>query len=99
MTLEVFLFILLIVSAFTGLFTEGIKMLLQELDVPYRANALAGVVAIVLSLLVGSSYIILMAATINAQMVVYLIALVLLSWLCAMVGYDKVIQTITQFKN
>jgi hypothetical protein len=99
MTLEVFLFILLIVSAFTGLFTEGIKMLLQELDVPYRANALAGVVAIVLSLLVGSAYIILVAATINAQMVVYLIALVLLSWLCAMVGYDKVIQTITQFKN
>jgi hypothetical protein len=99
MTLEVFLFILLIVSAFTGLFTEGVKMLLQELDVSYRANALAGVVAIVLSLLVGSSYIILMAATINAQMVVYLIALVLLSWLCAMVGYDKVIQTITQFKN
>jgi hypothetical protein len=99
MTLEVFLFILLIVSAFTGLFTEGVKMLLQELDIPYHANALAGVVAIVLSLLVGSSYIILMAATINAQMVVYLIALVLLSWLCAMVGYDKVIQTITQFKN
>jgi hypothetical protein len=99
MTLEVFLFILLIVSAFTGLFTEGVKMLLQELDVSYRANALAGVVAIVLSLLVGSAYIILMAATINAQMVVYLIALVLLSWLCAMVGYDKVIQTITQFKN
>jgi ABC-type uncharacterized transport system permease subunit len=99
MTLEVFLFGLLFVSAFTGLFTEGVKIFLQELSVPYHANALAGFVAIVLSLLVGSAYIILTADTINAQIVVYLIALVLLSWLCAMVGYDKVIQTITQFKK
>ena len=38
-------------------------------------------------------------ATFNLKMAVYLIALVLLSWLAAMVGYDKVIQSITQFKK
>lgn len=35
----------------------------------------------------------------NEKMAVYLIALVLLSWLCAMLGYDKVIQAITQIRN
>jgi VIT1/CCC1 family predicted Fe2+/Mn2+ transporter len=99
MTLEVFLLGLLIVSAFTGLFTEGIKKLLQEKNKTYYANALAGYVAIALSALVGVAYVILTEAAFNARMAVYLIALVLLSWLCAMVGYDKVIQTIAQIKK
>lgn len=51
-----------------------------------------------LSLLVGIAYIILTEAQINSKMAVYLIALVLLSWLSAMVGYDKVIQSIGQIK-
>ena len=32
-------------------------------------------------------------------MAVYLIALVFLSWLSAMVGYDKVMQAISQIKS
>lgn len=58
----------------------------------YHANALARYVA------VGTAYIILSGAEINAQMAVYLIALIFLSWLVVMVGYDKVIQTITQLR-
>lgn len=99
MTLEIFLVGLLVVSIFTGLFTEGIKKWLQEASVPYRANALAGYVAVGLSVAIGAAYIILTEAAINAQMAVYLIALILLSWLCAMVGYDKVIQGIAQIKT
>lgn len=62
-------------------------------------NALAGYVAIGLSIAVGIAYIILVGAALNAQTAVYLIALILLSWLCAMVGYDKVMQAIAQFKR
>jgi hypothetical protein len=36
---------------------------------------------------------------ITAQVIIMLIVLVLMSWLCAMVGYDKVIQSLNQFKN
>ena len=99
MTLQVFLTLLLVVSILTSLFTEGIKKWLQERNKTYYSNALAGYVAIVLSALVWIGYVILINAVINAQMVVFLIALVLLSWLCAMVGYDKVIQAISQFKG
>lgn len=61
-------------------------------------NLLAGVVAVILSIAVDTGYMILTETLMNEKMAVILIALVLLSWLCAMVGYDKVIQAISQFK-
>lgn len=99
MNFEIFLLGLLVVSVLTSLFTEAIKKWLQERDKKYYPNALAGYVSIGLSIAIGIAYVIVTGAAINAQMAVYLIALVLLSWLCAMVGYDKVIQAISQFKT
>ncbi len=98
MTLEVFLMMLMAVSIITGLVTEALKKLFDESGKVYKSNILAGVVAVVLSVLVGVGYIVMTEAQINAKMAVILIALVLLSWLCAMVGYDKVMQAITQIK-
>lgn len=98
MNFETFLLLLMIVSVLTGLVTEGIKKLLDEAKKPYRSNLLAGVVAVILSIAVDTGYMILTETLMNEKMAVILIALVLLSWLCAMVGYDKVIQTISQFK-
>lgn len=99
MTSEIFLLVLLIVSTFTGLTVEAIKLWLREREIKYHANSLAGYVAAVLSVLVSAGYAILTEAVFNAQMAVYLIALMFLSWLSAMVGYDKVIQAISQFKK
>lgn len=99
MTIEIALFLLLIVATLTGLVTEGIKKMLQEANIGYKPNILAGIVAVVLSAAVGAGYMVLTETMLNAQMAVYLIALVFLSWLSAMVGYDKAIQTITQIKN
>lgn len=99
MSLEIFLTLLLTVSILTGLTVEAIKETLKELEKPYKANILAGLVAVVLSLLVMAGYIVLIDATVNSKMAVYLIALVLLSWLSAMVGYDKVIQAITRIRK
>lgn len=98
MNFETFLLLLMIVSVLTGLVTEGIKKLLDEAKKPYRSNLLAGVVAVILSIAVDTGYMILTETLMNEKMAVILIALVLLSWLCAMVGYDKVIQAISPFK-
>ena len=98
MNFETFLLLLMIVSVLTGLVTEGIKKLLDEAKKPYRSNLLAGVVAVILSIAVDTGYMILTETLMNEKMAVILIALVLLSWLCAMVGYDKVIQAISQFE-
>lgn len=99
MTLHIFLLGLLIVSTFTSLVTEGIKKWLQERNKKYYANALAGYVAIGLSVLVTIGYTILTETMFDVKMAVYLVALMILSWLSAMCGYDKVIQAISQFKK
>ena len=99
MTLEMFLLLLMVVSIFTGLVTEALKKLLDEAKEPYRPNLLAGGVAVALSAMIGAAYMILTETWFNEKMAVYLIALVLLSWLSAMVGYDKVIQALTQIKR
>lgn len=97
--LETFLLGLLIVSALTGLVTEAIKKIIAERNATYRANTLAGLVSLVLSAVVGTGYILLSGIGFTTQVIVYLIALFFMSWLCAMVGYDKVMQTISQFKS
>ena len=99
MELQVFIAGLLFASTLTGLVTEAVKKYLDERGAAYRSNALAGYVALAVSLLVGVAYIVITGATVTATMIVYLVALMLLSWLCAMVGYDKVIQTLTQMRE
>lgn len=98
MDLSVFLMLLLVVSTFTGLVTEAVKKWMQEKGRRYHANTLAGYVAAILAVAASVAYVILAGAKIDAQMVVYFMALVFLSWLAAMVGYDKVVQAISQLQ-
>lgn len=99
MTFEIFLFCLFLVSIFTGLGTEAMKVLLDYFNKQYHSNVLAGVVSIPVSAVVGSGYIILTNTAFTSQLGVYLVALIALGWIGAMIGYDKVIQTIKQCKT
>lgn len=93
---EIFLMGLMCVSTLTGLCTEAVKKILAEHNVKYYANTLAAIVSIILSIIVGFGYMILTNTAFSAQFAVCVVALMLMSWLCAMVGYDKVIG---QFKT
>lgn len=97
--LPIFLMGLLVVSTLTGLVTEAIKKMLDEHNKTYHSNTLAGIVATILSIAVGIGYLLLTNIVFTAQTIICVIALVFMSWLCAMVGYDKVIQAISQFKT
>ena len=55
MNLEMFLLLLMVVSAFTGLFTEAVKKVLDECKVRYASNFLAGIVAAVLAVGVSAA--------------------------------------------
>lgn len=90
-SIDVFLSGLLIVSTLTGLVTEAVKKILTELGKTCYANTLAGAVAAILSIAIGISYVLLTGIGFNSSVVVCIIALAFMSWLCAMVGYDKVI--------
>lgn len=95
---ETFLLGALIVSTVTGLVTEALKKILIEHKMNYHANALAGVVAVVLSAAIGVGYVVITGTAFTVSTIVQLVVLVFISWLCSMVGYDKVIQAIKQFK-
>lgn len=96
--IETFMLGLLVVSTLTSLVTEAIKKILSERGITYYANTLAGVVATVLSAAIGVGYVVLTGVGFTAQTIICIIMMVFASWLCSMVGYDKVIQAIKQFK-
>ena len=98
-SLHVFMLGVLITSTMTGLATEAIKKILAEYSKNYYANTLAGIVSTILSITIGVGYMLISNIDFSAQFIVCLIALVFISWLSAMVGYDKVIQAISQFKT
>lgn len=97
--IEVFLFGLMITSTLTGLVTEAVKKILNEYNRAYRANTLAGIVATALSIAIGIGYVIATKSGFTAQIIICLVAQVFLSWLCAMVGYDKVVEIFTKTKK
>lgn len=98
-SVELFIFGLLIISTLTGLATEAAKKILMENDKTYRANTLAGIIATCLSVAIGVGYLVWTNGNFDLKACVAIIALTFMSWLCAMLGYDKVIQSISQFKT
>ena len=98
-SLEFFIFGLLIVSTLTSLATEAVKKILVEHKISYYANTLVGMISLILSVAIGVGYITLTGSGFTTEIVVSLIALMFMSWLCAMIGYDNVVQAISQFKT
>ena len=97
-TLQLFLTLLMVVSVFTSLVVEALKKFIGD-KINYSSNILAGITSIVLSACVGVFYCVMAEVAFTTNIIIILIALVFLSWLCAMVGYDKVVQAITQLKT
>ena len=95
MTIEVFPTMLLVCSILTTLTVEAIKKMFTNGE-SRKANIVAAVVAIVLAAAIAIIYAIMFAVTVDAQYIVMIIALCFLSWLCSMLGYDKVVQAIAQ---
>lgn len=96
MKYEIFAIMLLVISTLTGLVTEAVKKMCDERGTRTKPNTTAGVIALILSVVIGVAYIIFTGGAFTAQAIITIIALVFLSWLCAMLGYDKVVQTLTQ---
>ena len=95
MTVEIFLMMLFACSILTTLTVEAIKKMFTDGE-SRKANIVAAVVAIVLAVAIAIIYAIMFTVTVNAQYIAMIIVLCFLSWLCAMLGYDKVVQAIAQ---
>ena len=87
---------LVAIAIFTSLTVEGIKSILDDLGKKYSANILAAVVAVVLTVAASAGYVIYTETPLTPRVFVGAAAMTFLAFLCATVGYDKVVQAIKQ---
>lgn len=101
MSVELYLFLLLLSVIGTILLTEALKRLLNSAGVPYRANTVALDSAMICSTLVS---IILknhldLGLSFSPTQVTRLLLVILSTWFVSMWVYDKMVQTMRQYKK
>ena len=99
MTYEVFIMLLLAFSICTSLFVEAGKKLLDSLKVCYATNILVLCVALVVGGAGTSFFYVCNDIAFTATNIICIILMVCANWLVSMVGYDKVVQAISQMKG
>jgi hypothetical protein len=95
MTIEVFIFLFTIGSVISSLLTEAMKKAFKNIS----ANVLAAANALIVGVGGTSSAFILMDIEYNAKNVVCVILMSVCIWIGSMVGYDKIKQTLEQFRK
>ncbi len=90
---------LLIVSVVTNLTVEGIKKLLDGINVKYSSNVLAAVSSVIIACVVCVIYIIMNDIVFSMKIGVEIVILMYLGFLTSTVGYDKVVQMIKQIQS
>lgn len=97
MTVSTFLVLLTICSAITSLFTEALK------TSGFIKNLPINIVVLIVAVVVGCGttvfYYLHFSMPFNTLNIAYIIAMAIANWLCATLGYDKVLQTINQIKG
>lgn len=96
---DLFVVGLVLVSTITSLMTEALKKIFDEEGVKYKSNILAAIISFATSILTVVGYVLYVGMDFTVQVVIIAICLIVLSFLCATLGYDKVIQTLNQIKG
>ena len=99
MTFDKFLIVLFIASVVTSLVTEALKTFLDSLNVKYASNVMVLIVSVFVGGFGTACYYVLTNVEWTATNVIYLFLMVGANWLCSMLGYDKVMQAITQWRK
>lgn len=99
MSVTVFLSLLSLFSAVTGIATEGVKRVLDDCGIKYISNIVALIVALVVGCCGTAVYYLQSCIDFTVINVVYMVLLSLASGLSAMVGYDKVMQVIERVRS
>ena len=92
MTAQVSMALLAICAVMTSLITQALKkMLLGK-----APTVLAAIVSVVVGIAIPVGYLILNSLPFTPQDIVYIISLVVLTWLCSTLGYDTVLTALAQ---
>ena len=99
MTVTLFITILTAGSIISSLLTEAIKKFYQNAQKECSPNIIALIDSIVIGGLGTAGIYMLMGIEWNVNNIICLVGMIVVTWICSMVGYDKVIQSINQIIN
>ena len=99
MTVTLFISLFTFGSMLCGLITEAVKRVYENAEKEYSANVIALVDALVVGGLGTAVAYMLLNIPWTVNNVICLILMCVMIWLGAMVGFDKVLQTIGQIGN
>lgn len=96
MTVTLFIALLTVFATITSVCTEGVKKIINELNITYASNLLASIIACVVGIGGTAVYYILFSVAFTPANIVCMILMGVATAFGAMVGYDKVVQAIEQ---
>ena len=96
MSMQISIFLVALCSVLTGLIVEAIKKMAGGLKAD---NIVAAIVGVLVGTIIPVGYILYTGIEFNIQNILTIIGIAILSWLCSMLGFDKVMQTIRQIKK
>ena len=99
MTIETFITVLTSLSAITVMCTEWVKKILDKKEKQYASNIIVSIVAAVVAAIAVPVYYVCAGIEWSVLNVILIFLMMPANALGAMLGYDKVIQGIMQFKN
>ena len=99
MTVTLFISLFTFGSVLCGLITEAIKNFYKNEGKEYSANVIALVDALIVGGLGTATAYMLLGIPWTVNNIICLILMCVVIWLGAMVGFDKVLQTISQISN
>lgn len=99
MTVTLFISLLTFGSVLCGLITEAIKTAYKNAEKEYSANVIALVDALIVGGVGTATAYMLLGIPWTVNNIICLVLMIVVIWLGAMVGFDKVIQTISQIGN
>lgn len=99
MSVQSFLILLTILSTVTSLFTEGIKKYLDSINKKYVSNILVLAVSVLVGGIGTVIFYLFNDYAWTSLNIICIFLMICANWLGAMLGYDKVKQTILQMIN
>lgn len=99
MTITLFISIFTIGAMAAALLTEAVKKAFQEAGAKYSANRIALINAAIIGGFGTASAYILLGIAWTIQSIICLVLIVVLVWIGAMIGYDKIVQMLAQIRS
>jgi len=99
MTVTLFISLFTLGSMLCGLITEAVKTAYKNAGKEYSANVIALIDAVIVGGVGTATAYMLLGIPWTVNNIICLVLMAVMIWLGAMVGFDKVIQTIGQISN